>query len=246
VSLLDDLVSYWKLDEASGDALDAHGSNTLAAVNAPGSAAGKINTGRTFGGNASGQKFTIADNASLSMGDLDFTISAWVKLESKPAGNAMNVVAKRNLGGGNLEYWLRWLNTTDRFQFVVTPDGSTQTIVTADFLGPPSLGAWYHLVCWHDSAGDQILLQVNNGMVSHIAHGSGVFNGASDFWMGDSNTAEVWDGVLDEIGIWKRVLLPSERSALYNGGAGLPYSDFAPAPAGGRQASLIVGGRISA
>ena len=41
--LLDKLVSYWKLDEASGDAVDSVGTNTLTAHNAPGTATGVVN-----------------------------------------------------------------------------------------------------------------------------------------------------------------------------------------------------------
>src|SRR5262245_27182846 len=42
-SLLDNLVSYWKLDEASGNAIDSVGTNTLTANNAPGTGAGIVN-----------------------------------------------------------------------------------------------------------------------------------------------------------------------------------------------------------
>src|SRR6266404_503553 len=46
--LLTNLVSYWKLDEASGNAVDSVGTNTLTANHAPGSMAGKVNGARNF------------------------------------------------------------------------------------------------------------------------------------------------------------------------------------------------------
>jgi hypothetical protein len=37
-----------------------------------------------------------------------------------------------------------------------------------------------------------------------------------------------FSGMLDEIGFWKRKLTAAEITALYNGGAGLPFSSFNP------------------
>lgn len=49
MAIIDNLVSYWKLDEASGNALDAHGSNTLIETSgAIAAAGGKINGARDF------------------------------------------------------------------------------------------------------------------------------------------------------------------------------------------------------
>ena len=31
------------------------------------------------------------------------------------------------------------------------------------------------------------------------------------------------DGLIDEVGLWRRVLTPAERTTLYNCGAGLTY-----------------------
>jgi hypothetical protein len=33
-------------------------------------------------------------------------------------------------------------------------------------------------------------------------------------------------GLIDEVGFWKRKLTAQEITALYNGGAGLPFSSF--------------------
>ena len=74
MALTDSLISYWKLDEASGNATDSHGTNTLTDTNTVTSVAGKINTARYFT-NANTEFFTLADNASLSTGDIDFTIN---------------------------------------------------------------------------------------------------------------------------------------------------------------------------
>src|SRR5262245_58597574 len=90
MSLLDSLVSYWKLDEASGNALDAHGSNNLTegGTGGVGTATGKINGGRDFE-SADSDIFTLADNADLSTGEIDFSFSLWYKPESQSATHSL-------------------------------------------------------------------------------------------------------------------------------------------------------------
>ena len=48
MALTDNLVSYWKLDESSGNAADSVGSNTLTNTNTVTYSAGKINNGADF------------------------------------------------------------------------------------------------------------------------------------------------------------------------------------------------------
>ena len=41
--------------------------------------------------------------------------------------------------------------------------------------------------------------------------------------LGTTTSPEEFDGIMDEVGIWNRVLSDSEITELYNGGAGLTY-----------------------
>jgi hypothetical protein len=80
------ITSYWKLDEASGTRADSASSNNLTDVNSVGQATGKIGSAGQF--TISGSKYlSIADNASLSTGSTDFTVSVWVYIDAK-GGNA--------------------------------------------------------------------------------------------------------------------------------------------------------------
>ena len=75
MALTDNLVSYWKLDESSGDAVDAVAS--LSAVNTSVTySAGKINNGAVYNGSA---YHTIADNAAIKPSS-DISISCWVNV----------------------------------------------------------------------------------------------------------------------------------------------------------------------
>jgi hypothetical protein len=214
-SLLTDLVSYWKLDEASGNATDSHGANTLTDTNTVTTAAGKQGTARQFTA-ASTEYFTIADNTDLSTGDIDFTIAAWAYLDSSLT--AEGIVGKWT--GGSLEYWLGYVGGSTSFAFQVSTNGSDNPSVT----GPGSMmtATWYFLVAWHDSVLNTINIQVNDGTVVSVAHTAGVFNGTAAFRIGYDGTWPM-SGRVDEVGFWKKVLSAAERTALYGAGSGAAY-----------------------
>lgn len=220
--LLNGLISYWKLDEASGNALDAHGANELTQISGVGAGTGKINGARTF--NAGTQRLNIADNAALSVGDIGFTFAGWVNIDTKGADRG--IVGKWNATGNQREYTLRFNNATDRFTFFVSSNGSTNSNVSS--AGAPTLSTWYFVVIWHDPIANTINLQVNNGTVQSTSHSTGVFNGTAPFQLGgnDSGATQYFGGMLDEWGFWKAVLTADQRTALYNAGAALSYGDF--------------------
>jgi hypothetical protein len=229
VSLLTSLISWWALNEASGNAVDSHGANTLTETSGTiASATGKVGNCRDFEAGDT-EYFERADNADLSTGDIDFTIACWLQLESKPA-NPMEAASKFNRTENQREYTLGWLNTTDRLRFLVSSDGGNTNVgqATANNLGAPSTGVWYFVVCWHDAAANTVNIQVNNGTVDSTAYSLGVLDGSSAFRLGavsDTTAALFWDGLLDEVAIWKRVLTTDEKTWLYNGDNGRSYSE---------------------
>ena len=231
MSLLTNLISYWKLDEASGNALDAHGSSPLTDTNSVGSATGKIGNARDFE-DGSLQYFEAADSAALSTGDIDFTFSGWCNLESVNAGNLLNsLLTKWNTSGNQREYLIRTNGpNNNRFEFFVSANGSSAVSVTAPIT--ITTGVWYFFVAWHNSVANTINLQVNNGTVGTTSHSGGVFDSTAVFRLGaeGSGTVSTWDGLIDEVGFWKRTLTAAERARLYNSGSGLPYASFGATP----------------
>jgi hypothetical protein len=221
VPLTDSLISYWKCDEASGNLLDAHGTNELTDNATVGAATGKINGGRDFeSGNS--EFFSLADNASISVGDIDFTFALWVNLESKAA--AQTLVSHWDGPTTQRAWRIEYDSSNDRFIASASGDGATSTTVTANNFGSPSLATWYYLVFWHDATGNTINLQVNNGTADSAAHTAGVLNSTAAFKVGVINAASQFaDCVMDEMAFWKRVLTAGEKTSLYGGGAGLAY-----------------------
>lgn len=214
-TLLDGLVFYW-----TGDNLvDSVGGLTLTNNNGVTFVTGKVGNGGQFV-SASSRSLSIADNATLSMGDIDFTIAAWVQLASKPA-TFPGAVSKYGTSPQR-EYFIGYRSDLDRFYFEVGHSGGSTRTVNADNLGAPSLGTWYLLIATHDSVANTISIQGNNGTADTVAHTQGTNDSTAPFQIGARSTA-YWNGLVDEVGIWKRVLTAGERTTLYAGGAGVSH-----------------------
>lgn len=218
MSLLTDLVSYWKMDESSGDAIDVHGGNTLVDTGSVASGAGVINTSREFSG-AGTDYFSKASNASLQTGDIDFTWAFWAYRDTD---TIKRVFVK---GTTNSEYNCLFDGGASRYLFAVWTGAGQTGIASVELTTLLGTAAWHFIVCWHDSVANTINIQGNNGTVYSTAHTGGVHVDTQDFFCGilDSGGSHPWDGRLDEIGFWKRVLTADERTQLYNGGAGFGY-----------------------
>lgn len=224
MTLLTGLRSHWKLDETSGTSPDAHGSTSLAEINAVGSGTGKILGARVFVA-SNGGRLMAASNADLQMGDEDFSGAIWVKLASKSSRQGIMVKGVNGSGG---EWWLEYDNSADRFIFYVcaTSGFGGVTGATANTLGSPSTGTWYLLAGGHNATANETWISVDAGTPDTASFSSGVYAGTGNFELGSySEFALNFDGTLDEASLWGRDVR-ADLSTLYNGGAGLPYSSF--------------------
>ncbi|HEY7061724.1 MAG TPA: LamG domain-containing protein [Chloroflexota bacterium] len=222
MAFTDSLIEWWKLENANA----SHSTNNLTATGTPTYGAGKKNNAVSVTGT---QKLSIADNAALSTGNIDFTLCAWVNLANTTATDRW-AVSKDNTAGDR-EYYLAYRGSLARFQFGVGTGASPGTVrtVTANTFGAPSATTWYFIVCWHDAAADTLNIQVNDGTVDSAGStGASPLDGASDFCIGGrhASSSAWWNGQVDEVAFWKRTLTAAERTTLYNGGAGLTYEDL--------------------
>ncbi len=224
---LTSLEAHWKLNEAtSAQRDDSHGSNNLTDVNdveqiSDGS--NKIDEAAHFT-NADSEYLAIADNASLSTGDIDYTITMWVYLDNK---STVQVLMSRRASSGSREYDLKYDNGADRFNFEVTTiTGGAVATAQADNFGSPSTATWYFIVAWYDTSDDKARIQINNGTADVSAGTVVPGDGGSTTDLGRrSDGIQHLDGRLDSVSFWKRHLTAQEKTDLYNGGLGIDY-DF--------------------
>lgn len=242
--LLDGLIAYWTLDEASGIRYDSSANEIdLSDNNGVASATGKIGlSARTSGGGT--DYLSHPDVPALSPGSDDFTIALWVYLVNKPSttwGYDSATIVNKWGSSNRREYNLVYRNLTteaydtvaDTFEFAASADGTdpegSERVVSLN-AGPISTGQWYFIVAWQDSISDTLNIQVNNGTPNSISYTDGITDTTSLFELGRNEgnltpggSPLRFDGRIDELGLWSRVLTADERTALYNAGTGLTY-----------------------
>lgn len=235
MALIDNLISYWKLDESSGDAADAHGSNTLVNTGTP-YGAGKINNGAAF--DADGKLGDADIDAFDFTATNPFSVSCWVK-----PTNDVNcyITSKYFIGAAEYGWYLRITGAAGakKIRFLHSSNSLLDQAILVDGSTSITTGSWFHVVMTYSGSGvaSGVALYVNSAgeteSVIFDALGTVPANTVA-FNLGNANnaTANAMDGVLDEVGIWSRALTATEVTDLYNGGSGLAYpltvSSFIP------------------
>jgi lysophospholipase L1-like esterase len=228
--LYDNLMCYWKLDEASNGsgAVSRHdvlGNQNMTDYKTTASASGRISNGANF--IAANNETLYSDTTvygRLAMGARSFEICAWVKLTSLADGR---IIAK-DRGSGAREWIVNYQASTDRFRALGWFGASAGTIklIDAETLGAVSTGVWYFVDVTFDSPNQLLGISINRGAFDTVATGSAICvpNNASvaigSYWTGGESLSNL-DGIVDEVGIWKnRLLTETERDFLYNSGNG--------------------------
>lgn len=222
-SLNTDLIAFWKMDETSGTRVDSEPTGTpqdLTDNNTVASATGKIvNAGRYVSANS--ESLTRANSADLSTGDIDFTISAWVVVTTST--NVQRIILSKTESGPGDEYAL-YMVSSGNFAFFIA-NGASYRIVTNNT--SIVVGNYYHVVCWHNAAGDTVNIRVNDSTTATQSTGGTIpDSGGATFQIGSYRATQYWNGDIDEVGFWKKVLSASEITELYNAGAGKTCCPF--------------------
>lgn len=235
MALIDNLISYWKLDEASGNAADSVGSNTLTNNNSATYSAGKINNGVNLV-LASSQSLSIADASQTGL-DLvgDFTFSFWVKFTSLPANTyTQGLVNKDDASNHSFNTYLYNVSGT---YYIAVAINSTYKVTSITWAGAAT-GTWFYFTIRYTASTGVITCYVNDSSIG-TATGlpTSIDNTAAAFKLGDdgynpgSTINGHLNGSMDEVGVWSRVLTSGEVTSLYNSGAGFQYPFSADGPA---------------
>lgn len=169
-----------------------------------------------------------ANDTALQMGDVPFTICAWAYLDQR--NTRQTIVAKYDTTSNQREYWLlfRGDGTTQNFTFTVSSNGVSSALLNASNFGIPGTApdpsARYFVVAWHDPAANTTNIQVDDGVPNTLPHSAGVHVGTSRLYVGARPTpTDYFDGVIQRVGVWKRLLSADERTYLFNNKRGRDY-----------------------
>lgn len=237
-SLARDLVAYWPLDEASGNRYDRVGATHMIQVGGTiGTAAGveRVGPRAAYFPNNGALALTAKPNVWHQTGDHSFTISCWFMTYA--SYTVMRLIMKNDyplVGGGDWELVYGWPIVGAMGLGIATTAG--QKSVASWGAGMIYAYAWVHIVAWHDARSQSIYLSVNNYSPSSTSfagatiapqHQNTITFGRRG---GGGSFSYPVNGRLQDVAIWKRVLTPDERSALYNNGAGYRWFAQAIAP----------------
>lgn len=218
------IVAYWKLNEASAaNRADSVGSITL--TNPVGltieGVSGKLSNAAEFDQADGDHLFSAADPAAVDFtGNQDFTVACWVQIKAGTLNQRRTFVAKYE-SAGQAQWYLQARNSPSARLLFGVNDAEIEAI--ANNYGVPAEDTWIFMVCWHDATADTVNIQINNGTADSTAHSAGIEDSTSIVRVGRLTTAGYLDGMVDEIGVWNRVLTSGERTELYNSGTGKTY-----------------------
>jgi hypothetical protein len=214
--LLTNLVSYWKMDEASGQRNDSVGTNHLTDNNTVTSVAGKLSLASHFVLTNS-EFLSLAYNATLEPLETTgpFTLAGWVRPNTATAGT--QYIASS--GGNDAGLQVFW----DSSSLELGAYLSTSQIRRTGGATVVS-GTFYFFTV--TANGTNLILTLNNG--TPVSGLTGAVTGAANnnFVLGCHNPASpsAFSNIdIDELGFWNVVLSASLQTALYNSGAGITY-----------------------
>lgn len=214
MALSTNLVSYWKLDEASGNASDSVASSTLS-NNSVSYSTGKINNGASFSGSTSSYFNTASVSGLNQTGPR--TIAMWVKPNS--VTGYCNLWSKSQSSNENGELFIH----DGKLRFEARFGGTYQT--PEETTASISTGSWKHVVMTYDSS--NVKFYVNGSLTYTSSSISGTTpTNTSDLTLGTRRSPSIdspYNGMIDEVGFWSRALTSTEVTELYNSGAGLSY-----------------------
>ena len=209
-----DMVSWWTLEESSGNRVDSHGSNDMPPNNTPGNTTG-IQGNAIQLTRASSEWLQLADASAADFEpNQDLSLCCWFKLDSLVSFEALysktNVATMRAYTESNGNLTVQHGNRTFAY--------GSSTLSTA---------TWYFLyVQWDDAAG-QISTSLDDGTMNTSTSGGSASANPDDWYIGSQNGAGLrWDGAIDEFAFWHRHLTSAEITALHNSGSGVTYPDL--------------------
>jgi hypothetical protein len=212
--LTDGLVGYWKFDENTGvTAVDSLAINNCALTNiiwVP----GKINSGIYFKGPST---TSVADPTFNINFNEDFSVNAWYKLDDITHINYVIFGAYYN---PNNYYMLLYRADTNGITLQYKIAGGLTSYITSTSSNNTNLN-----MITLTRSGNNIVIYIN-GVSKGTGTVSGTFDANLNLTIGklaDGSTNNIMLGMIDEPGIWNRVLTPEEITELYNSGAGNSY-----------------------
>lgn len=217
------LVAYWTMDETSGDRIDLVSGVSLKDINGVGSSTDAINSRAASFSSPSYLDAGVNLNTFL---ENSFTICFWIKCDSLPT-NRQTIFAQGDHTANKMAFELN-INSGGNWNFATTSNGSNRTITA---ITEPISNGNYEFISIVKDKNNLTQAVYKSGQLLQSDSVSNFYNNSVDpvlfgarVWNGNLQSANTFEGQIDEISIHDRVLTPQEISDIYNNGEGTTYT----------------------
>lgn len=213
-----DMVGWWPLNEASGDALDANGSNNMTQVGTITRVSGKLSNAADFDPNEHFHTSTATPNG----GNNDWCVAFWFNPDLVANADILCTCGQYNSGsisGYNFSITLKSASTIGIDLGVASVWQSVESSATI------SAGNWYFCEAYYIASTNTLGIRINNGTPDETVITGTPQNVTSPSLIIGAQRSGYggFNGKMDEVVAWNRVLTSTESDGLWNDGAGVAY-----------------------
>jgi len=214
---LNALVGHWTFDDAAGaTALDSSGYDHHGALESystgdgPDWTTGKLSGGLDFAGEFDNRDRVRVPNSPKLNATSAITVAAWVWADTWGGGN------RRILQKGNSDNQYMFTDASDSLMFSLS--GVSGGVITAAL---PGAGDWHHVAGTYD--GSTIIIYIDGAEANSQPANGPISVTSDDLIIGakwGSVTGDYFDGLLDDVRIYRRALDATEIDGLFHAGDG--------------------------
>lgn len=210
-----DYISYWALDETSGTTANDTGSNDYdgTLLNGPLWSQGMVNNALQFDG--TNDIIDCGNGSGLDMGTDDWSVAAWVKMGTNQ--NVYPTILAKGASSNSVPgYWMYVYGSRIRF----TIGDGTQRITTYSEILNLTDNSWHHIAVTADRDGNATFYFDGNAAGTYDVssfNGKILANSSRTLTIGGSGgSTSFFNGKIDEVQIYRRVLSSNEIATLAN------------------------------
>lgn len=206
------LLAYWKLENVNATI----GGFTLTNRNTVGFNNGLYGLAADGGSSNTNKSLVVGNNLGIA-GNGTISISLWVKLTTEIGSGTYGIFDHGNVDTNDRYIQVYYEYNAGTRRLALDNSGTNTNYNIA--LGTTS---WYHLVVTRNSgaAGTADLWVNNVKQVNAGAKGSGTAGSNKFEILTDNSEVIFWSGLIDDIGVFNKVLSATEIASIYNSGGG--------------------------
>jgi hypothetical protein len=214
----DELLAFYKFDEASGDALDSWGANDLSEIGTEDRESSIVMDGNSLDCEAqSGYLRRWVSGTEINFGTVEAWTFSWWAYQTSYV-NLKGIFALGNTSGATATVLQAAIRTSGGNGVEIAGTASQYYWKLA-----ATLNQWQHWLVSYDPDADTVTVFRDNSQAGQKTGQTSVGTGGQQYlWIGDYNSG--WGPTppvyLDDFAIWNKALSADERDGVYNNGNG--------------------------